>query len=121
MSLDSGNRHLCMLILHLYFCSLYYLSELGFKYFELCFLLLVERTLCIWAKAEDYDRQTQGGMAQQCVLRDIKLNLMIEKLLEMELGKEPLYPKSTGSCSGIPSRKGLGLNQFLKIVLNKGQ
>jgi hypothetical protein len=42
------------------------------------------------------------------VLKAIKFSLTVEKLLEMGLGEEPLYLKSTGSYRGVLSRSGIG-------------
>lgn len=46
-------------------------------------------------------------MAHQHVLKAITFSLTVEKLLEMELGEEPVYPKSTGSWRGVLSRRGI--------------
>lgn len=66
------------------------------------------------------DKQ-RGGMAQQYVLKAIKLSLTVEKLLEMGLGEEPLYRKIIGSCKGVLSRRGIRWSQLLKITLHQEQ
>lgn len=60
-------------------------------------------------------------MAQQYVLKAIKLSLTVEKLLEMGLGEEPFYPKIIGNCRGALSRRGIRWSQFLKITLHQEQ
>lgn len=62
-----------------------------------------------------------GGMAQQYVLKAIKLSLTVEKLLEMGLGEEPLYHKIIGSCRGVLSRRGIRWSHFWKITLHQEQ
>lgn len=47
-------------------------------------------------------------MAHRYVLKAVKFSLTVEKLLEMGLGEEPVYPKSRGSCREVLSRGRIG-------------